>query len=301
MVTYQQLADMGIRGNAVTHRLRNGRLHRCHRGVYAVGQPRLTSEGRWLAAVLASGPGALLSHLDAAVLWGIHTGSGATVHVITDRRSRQSLPGIRLHRARRLVAADGSEAKGIPVTTVARTLVDLTDMFGHKRLTRIVREADYLGMLDLGQVDACLARSHGRRRLNILKAVVQAHRPGRILRSELEHRFLELCRQHGLPEPETNVRTTIRGRRLELDCLWPDQKVVVELDGAAAHAKPHAFESDRARDSALTAEGYRALRYTWKRVTGSPDTVIAELRDTLAITRSGPAGTAPDRGPAALR
>ena len=170
---------------------------------------------------------------------------------------------------------------GIPVTTVARTLVDLSGGLTPDRMVRVVREADYLGLLDLDEVDAALARASGKRGTGVLRAVLDAHRPGTVVRSELEHRFLELCRKAGLPEPECNVPLQIKGRRYVVDCLWREQGVVVELDGAAAHASPRAFEADRARDAALTATGLRPLRFTWRAVIGRPGEVISLLGATL--------------------
>lgn len=252
-----------------------------HQGVYAVGHVPLTSEARWMAAVFACGPGPVLSHLDAAALWKIYDGEGARVHVTTATRSGQRLPGIRIHRARRIDEADVTVKDGIPVTTVARTLVDLTEVLGRDRVLRALREADYLGLLDLDSLNAAVQRARGRRRLGVLRDALVHHRTGQIVRSELEHRFLELCREAGLPTPETNVVVNARGRRYEIDCLWREHEVAVELDGRAAHARAMAFEPDRARDAALNAIGLRPLRFTWYRVTKEAGEVIAELQATL--------------------
>lgn len=212
---------------------------------------------------------------------GIYDRTGAKIHVTTARRSREGSGDIRLHRVRRLDAEEVTIVNRIPVTTVARILVDLTDVVGGERLTRIVREAAYKGLLELDELEAAIARAHGRRRLLTLIAVVSNHRPTTIIRSELEHRFLELCRNARIPEPETNVPAAINGRNYKHDCLWPTHGVVVELDGAAAHDSPDAFERDRARDAAVAASGLRTLRYTWKRITEDPHAVTAELRAVL--------------------
>ena len=283
LITHEQLVAVGIRGSAVSRRVATGRLNRRYRGVYVVGQPSLTREGRWLAAVLASGTGAVLSHLDAAVLWGVYDRTGAKIHVTTAHRSRKGSGDIRLHRVRHLDAEQVTVVNRIPVTTVARMLVDLTDVLGRERLTRIIREAAYRGLLDLDQLDAAITRAHGRRSLPTLRAAVQAHRPSTIIRSELEHRFLELCRTANLPQPDTNVPALVNGKSIRHDCLWPTQGVVVELDGTAAHDRSDAFESDRARDAAVAAAGLRTLRYTWKRISEDADAVAAELRAVLAL------------------
>jgi very-short-patch-repair endonuclease len=272
---------IGLSRNAVARRVESARLHRIHQGVYAVGYRRLTSEGRWLAAVMACGRGAVLSHLDAAALWKVYNGGGARIHVTTKNRSGQAIPGVQIHRARRLDAEDVTAKDGIPVTTVSRTLVDLTDVLGPDRILRAMREADYLRLLDLDALSAAVQRAHGRRRLRVLKQALAHHRPGQIVRGELEHRFDELVRAAGLPVPDTNVKVQTRRRRYTVDCLWREQRVAVELDGRAAHARILAFESDRRKDAALSAIGLHPLRFTWYRVTNEPDDVIAELEATL--------------------
>jgi len=202
--------------------------------------------------------------------------------VTTTNRSPRTLPGIQVHRARRLDAADVTTKDGIPVTTVARTLVDLTDVLTTDRLLRAIREAEYLRLLDIDTLIAAVQRANGRKRITELTKAIERHRPGQIVRKELEHRFLELLHKAGLPDPQTNVRTRTRRRTYEVDCLWPDEGVAVELDGRAAHARAAAFEEDRARDAALTATGLRPLRFTWRRLTEEPEDVLAELEATLS-------------------
>jgi predicted transcriptional regulator of viral defense system len=245
LVSHRQLAAVGLSQTAVAGRVEKGQLERVHRGVYAVGHLQRTSESRWMAAVMACGSETVLSNLDAAAHWRIYDGEGARVHVTTIRHSGRRLDGVQVHRARRLHPDDVTVKDGIPVTTVARTLVDLTDVLTSERVLRALREADFLGLLDVDALSAAVERAHGRKRLGVLLEAVAAHRPGQIIRSELEHRFLELVRAAGLPPPETNVKITARGRRYEIDCLWREQRVAVELDGRAAHARTAAFEPDR--------------------------------------------------------
>jgi very-short-patch-repair endonuclease len=282
VVTRRQLAAIGIRGTSVERRVASGRLVRLHRGVFAVGHVQRTRETRWIAAVMACGRGSFLSGLDAAALWAVYESHRTTIHVTTTTRSPRALPGIQVHRARRLHPADVTTKNGIPVTTVARTLVDLTDVLPSDRLLRAIREAEYLKLLDLDTLIAAVQRANGRKRLTELHQAIERHRPGQIVRRELEHRFLELVHAAGLPDPQTNVKVRTRRRTYEVDCLWPDQGVAVELDGRAAHARAAAFEEDRARDSALTATGLRPLRFTWRRVTREPEDVLAELTATLS-------------------
>lgn len=282
MVTHRQLAAVGIRGSALTRRVASGRLIRLYPGVYAVGHLPRTRKTRWIAAVMACGRGAVLSHLDAAALWEIYDSRGTDVHVTTTSRSGRKLPGIRAHRARKLDPADVTVKDGIPVTTVARTLIDLTDLLPHDRILRAMREAEYLKLLDLDTLIAAVERANGRRRLNELKKAIQRHRPGQIVREELEHRFQELVHAAGVPEPDTNIRVKTRRRTYKVDCLWPDEGVAVELDGRAAHIRAAAFEEDRARDAALSAIGLRPLRFTWYRLTCEGKEVLAELKATLS-------------------
>jgi very-short-patch-repair endonuclease len=234
--------------------------------------------------VMACGRGAVLSHFDAAALWGIYDSRGSTIHVTTTRSARK-LPGIKVHRARKLDPADVSKKNGIPVTTVARTLIDLTDLLSDDRVLRATREAEYLKLLNIDTLIAAVKRANGRQRLNELTRALERHTPGQIVREELEHRFLELVHEADLPPPQTNVKVKTWRRTYKVDCLWPDEAVAVELDGRDAHARVTAFEEDRARDAALTASGLRPLRFTWYRVTCEGDEVLAELNATLSGRR----------------
>jgi very-short-patch-repair endonuclease len=285
MATHRQLAAVGIRGSAITRRVAAGRLVRVYPGVYAVGHVPHTREARWIAAVMACGPGAVLSHLDAAALWQIYESRGTAVHVTTTSRGGRSLSGIQAHRARKLHHADVTVKDAIPVTTVARTLIDLTDVLSDDRILRAMREAEYLKLLDIDTLIAAVERANGRRRLNELNKAIQRHTPGQIVRDELEHRFQELVHAGALSHPLTNVKVKTRRRTYTVDCLWPEEGVAVELDGRAAHVRAAAFEEDRARDTALTAIGLRPMRFTWYRVTFEGGEVLAELKATLSGRR----------------
>lgn len=232
--------------------------------------------------MFACGRGAVLSHLSAAALWEIYDREGARTDVAAANRSRRAIDGVRVHRPRRLHPDDVTAVNAIPVTTVARTLVDLTDVLGDSRTRRAIREAEYLGLFDPDAVNAAVQRARGRSRLRALKEALAQHRPRQIVRSELEHRFLELVARAGLPRPETNVRVATRRRAYEVDCLWRSEGVAVELDGRAAHLRAAAFEDDRARDAALNAIGLRTMRFTWSRLTKDGGGVLAELAATLA-------------------
>ena len=259
---------------------------RRYRGVYAVGHVPDTPEARWIAAVMACGRGAALSHLDAGAHWRIYASNGTTIHVtIMSRTGRTPPPGIQVHRARNLDPADVTVKDGIPVTTVARTLIDLTDLLPTDRILRAVREAEYLKLLDLDTLIAAVERANGRKNLTELHQALERHRPGQIVRDELEHRFQELRHRGGLKQPLTNVKVKTSRRTYTVDCLWPDEGVAVELDGRAAHIRAAAFEEDRARDAALAAIGLLPLRFTWYRVTCEGEEVLAELNATLSGRR----------------
>jgi predicted transcriptional regulator of viral defense system len=159
MVTLRQLDAIGIRGTSVKRRVANGGLVRIYRGVYAVGHVQRTREARWMAAVMACGRGSFLSHLDAAALWRIYDSRASAIHVLTVARSARRLPGIKVHRARRLDPADVTTKDGIPVTTVARTLIDLTDLLPTDRILRAMREAEYLKLLDSDTLTAAVQRA----------------------------------------------------------------------------------------------------------------------------------------------
>jgi very-short-patch-repair endonuclease len=235
-----------------------------------------------MAAVVACGQGAALSHLDAAVLWGFHDRLGPRVHVTV--KWQRSINGLILHRTRRLDPDETTTRNGIPVTTVARTLVDLTECLSEDRLLRAMREAEFKNLLNLDTLNAAVERAHGRRRLKPLKQAIGLHRPGQIIRGELEHRFAELRRGTELEAPLTNFPIKARGKTYVLDCYWPEHRLAVELDGRDGHARELAFESDRRRDAALNAIGIRLLRFTWQRVNYDCAEVLEDL--TAAMNRS---------------
>jgi hypothetical protein len=276
VVSRAQLAALGLGEGAIRLRMRNGRLHRMHRGVYAVGHRIVTSEGRWLAAVLAGGRGAVLSHGSAAAHWGVRP-AGTPVAVTTGRR-RRSRPGVRFFRSR-LPADETTTHDGIPVTTVPRTLFDLAAVISAGQLARAVAEAEVRRLWDPLSLGELLAR-HPRRPGAVAIRAVLGGSAG-ITRSELEDRFLAFAGRAGLLRPATNVLLQVGGRWIEADCVWHDQRLIVELDGRAIHATPSAFERDRARDRALTVAGWRVIRITWRQLRDQPEAIARDLRAAL--------------------
>jgi very-short-patch-repair endonuclease len=252
VVARAQLLSLGVGEHAIDRRLSAGRLHPIHRGVYAVGHRVLTREGRWMAAVLACGNGATLSHATAAAGWDLRTNEGL-IHV-TVRGSRKAPRGVKLHRSAMLTSHEITTVRGIPVTTPARTIIDLARTMGADDLERIVDEADRRRLLDFAGLRATHPAS--------LKAALRRYDPAPT-RSELEARFTRLCDDHGIERPETNVR--IEG--IEVDFVWRDRRLIVEVDGYRYHRAPSQFERDRERDVRLAMAGWRVLRFTWRQVT----------------------------------
>jgi len=266
VVSAGQLHGAGLSKDAIYGRTRAGRLHRVHQGVYAVGHPGLPQEGRWMAAVLACcghggvEPGeAFLSHRSAAALWGILPSISGPVDVaIIGEAGRARHRGIRVHRPRTLEASMTTVANGIPVTTPARTLVDVS------------RAKPARGGATPGQV------RQARRQASFLDLPL-GPMPQDPTRSELEQMFLDLCARARLPKPEVNVKVTT----LTVDFLWRSSRVVVETDGYRGHGGKAAFNDDRRRDLRLRALGYDVVHLTYDQVVNEAGTVIAILRRDL--------------------
>lgn len=274
LVTRHQLLALGVARGAIDFRLRAGRLHSVHRGVYAVGHASLSQRGVWFAAVLAYGEGTVLSHLGAAALWGL-VDPVPRVDV-TAPRGRPGRKGIRLHRAT-VYPEERAMRHEIPVTSVARTLLDIAELSSERRLRRAYEEADRLGLLRREAVERACERGVGRRGLAVLQKLMVEERTG-ATRSALEDLFVSLCRREQLPTPTVNARLL----GFEVDALWQEQRLVAELDGFAFHHHRAAFERDRARDAALQAAGYRVVRFTHRRLERESDAVAQELRAMLA-------------------
>jgi very-short-patch-repair endonuclease len=278
VISRAQLLELGLGSDAIDHRVRIDRLRRVHRGVYAIVGPRLmTRHGRWMAAVLACGPGAVLSYRAAAALWGIR---GGTRVEVTVPRGRKARPGIQLHYAN-LPADEVTVHHGIPTTTVPRTLLDLSAVVQRDELRSAFRQAEQLGLRDPVWVGQLVERYPRKPGTPILKAVFEELLSGlNIVRSEFEERFQAFLLNAGLPRPLTNVR--IEG--MEVDCAWPDQRLIVELDGRSVHDTAAAFEEDRARDRRLEAAGWRVVRVTWRQLHKTPAELEADLRRLLGLS-----------------
>lgn len=279
LVTWGQLQSLGVGRRTVDRWVASGRLRRVHRSVYVLGPQPLTRHGRWLAAVLARGPGAVLSHASAAALWGL-AGDRRDVDVTAPRgRHGMGGSGIRLHRGR-LSRNEWMIREGIPVTSVARTLFDLAETLGRPQLKNAWDEAGRLRLLRLRQV-AMVCKRHPNRPAHApivpLLAAEQLY-DDEHRRSPLEDRFAEFVVASRLPPPQTNV--LVGGD--EVDALWPAARLIVELDSWEFHSHRAAFEKDRDRDADHLLAGYRTIRVTHRRLDGEADRLAAQIRALLA-------------------
>lgn len=284
VVARWQVIGLGFGGDAIAHRIAVGRFHVVFAGVYAVGHAAIGRNGRWMAAVLASGEGAVLSHRSAACLWGLRI-EAPTPHDVTIARSTGSIHGLRRHRSV-LLSDELAMRDGIPVTCVARTLVDIAAGAAPWEFERAVREAEFLRLPQAPSLEEVYERRRGRRGAKLVRATLEnlSLLPGGTSRSGLEDRFLRFVRRVGLPAPETNVLLRLEGTTYEADCIWREQRVVAELDGHQAHGTRSAFEGDRERDRRLQARGWRVVRITWRHL-NQPESLARDLRGLLALPK----------------
>jgi very-short-patch-repair endonuclease/predicted transcriptional regulator of viral defense system len=269
VVTRAQLLAHGFSGAAVEHRLANGRLHRLWRGVYAVGRAEVSQRGRWMAAALACGPDALLSHRNAGVMWGLLR-DAKSIHVTVPCRQYRRRPGIRVHRRVDLSLQHRRWIDGIPVTDLVSTFVDLASCLADGQLERAVNEADRLDLIDPEFLRAAVEPLSRRPGLARLRAILDRHT---FTDSGLERRFLELVRATGMPSPETQVE--VNGFRV--DFFWRELGLVVETDGLRYHRTPAQQARDQRRDQAHAAAGLTTIRFAEVQVRNEPESVQATL------------------------
>jgi very-short-patch-repair endonuclease len=277
LVTTADLLAAGLTSGAITKRVARGALRRWYIGVYSYGPGELSREAEWMAAVLAAGDGAVLSHRSAAALWEIRRDRRMISEVLAPRGRRPKGP-VLARSYRCLDPRDVTVVRGIPVTTVARTLVDLADVLTAHQLVKVIDEADYLGLFDLIETYEAMQRANGRRNLSVLNRAIGLYIGGSAgTKSRNEDAFLALLRLARLPEPLVNV--VIEGE--EVDCVWPDRSLVVEVDGPG-HRRPTARRTDARKARALTTAGYTVARDTDVELSARGGDVIARLRQLLA-------------------
>jgi predicted transcriptional regulator of viral defense system len=281
VLTLDELAEAGVDPRTAQRWAARGLLHRVHRGVYAVGHPGLSPDGRRRAAVMTGGRGAALAFESAVCAWGFggRRVEPRAVQILVPRGRRVVDTRIVAHAARSLGEGEVVSLRGIATTTVARTLVDVASQApGRETLSRLLHEALVQRLVSEAAVAMALDRSRGRRGVALLRELLFLTGDG-ATRSRLEERFTEVVAAAGLPAPRRNAR--VRG--YEVDALWADPRVIVELDGARYHGTRRAFEADRRRDAALVALGYVVVRLTWRRVTEEAAMVASELRTVLKV------------------
>lgn len=273
MIARRQLLGLGMSAQSIQHQIERGRLHRVERGIYAVGRRELTQRGRWMAAVLACGPTAVLSHASAAALWGIAAVPSGPVEVSIASPSLRRRAGILVYRRPKLSPSDLAVRDGVPVTGIVLTFIDFAWRFSRGRVERAVNEADRLDLIDPETLFCALDRHPGKRGVGRLREILD-RRTFRMTNSELERRFLPIADALGVDRPET--KRWVNG--FEVDFYWPALGLVIETDGLRYHRTPAQQARDRLRDQKHTAAGLTPLRFTHEQIRYEP----AHVRETLA-------------------
>jgi very-short-patch-repair endonuclease len=277
LVTRDQLYELGLTRDAIDNRVKSARLHAIHRGVYLVGHAVPVEGARELAAALSCGPGAVVSHRSAAGLWRLLSEPTGDPDVTVPGRDCRRERGIRVHLVAALDRRDVRTVRGIPVTTPARTLLDLAAAASLRQLERALAEAEARRLTRRNELLSLLARVGARPGASVLRALVEANTAPSLTRSEAEERFWALIKAAELPTPETNVRVG----PYEVDFLWRDHGLIVEVDGFRFHSSRTSFERDRRRDAELVSRGYRVIRVTWRQIVDRPEALAARIATAL--------------------
>lgn len=285
MVTRAQLLSLGLGPDSIKHRISKGRLHPLWRGIYAVGRPEVEQKGRWMAAVLSCGPGALLSHRSAAALWGlVRTAPEREIHVVIPRQAVRRRPGIRVHRRTDLSPEHRRKVAGIPLTDPVSTLVDLAWSVPEWQVERAINEADRLGLVDPETLRATIETLPRRPGMVCLRRLLGCDA---LTDSGLERKFLALVRAAGLPRPETQA--WVSGYRV--DFYWPRIRLVAEADGWRHHRTPGEQATDHRRDQAHTAAGLTPLRFAESQIRYAPEEVTRRLTAVAKRLAGAPAAS----------
>ena len=282
IVTHRQLRAIGLGASTIRARVGRGWLVPMHRGIYALGYRPLESWGHWLAAVLACGPGAALSHAAAAMALAIRKSAAGVIDVTAPARTGKRRHGIRVHSAARLRASSVTVVNGVPVTSVARTLIDLAGVVRQSAAEYAIHQAQVKGLLDraelLDELDFAGTRAGSAvvRRVLSLSPLEEDD-----VKSSLERRMLRLCRRAALPTPAVNRWIALGGDGFEVDLCWPAQRLIVEVDSARFHEDERAARNDPNRDRRLMLAGWRVVRVHERDLDARPDEVIRQLRELL--------------------
>jgi very-short-patch-repair endonuclease len=285
VIALAQLRALGFSESRVHKWVASGRLHRVHQGVYSTAPPELlTRNGRYMAAVLACGSGAALSHRSAAGLLGLRATDRSQIDVIRPSSTARRHAGINLHRSRTLTPADITSIDGIPCTNVARTLLDLAAVVANRPLERALEQAEVEHVLDGRALEDQLRRNPRTRGAKRLRAALADHdETAKPTESELEEWLYRTLRRGRLPLPERQVYIDPGDGEppVRVDFAWRAQKLVVETDGGRYHRTRRAFESDRRRDQRLTQAGWRVIRVTWRQLRDEPERILRMFESLL--------------------
>jgi very-short-patch-repair endonuclease len=287
LITTRQLIAAGISRDAITTRCRRGTLHRVHQGVYAFGAAILLPGARELAAILACGDSALVSHRSAAALWGLASPWPNEVDVTVVAGSRRRREGLRVHRVAGLDDAERRSQNGIPITSPSRALLDFAAQAAPHELEYAIAEAYALRLTSERELRS-VARHRHRSGAGELGAELALEGGPAWTRSEAEHQMQRLLREARLPPPLVNV--PVAG--FTVDFFWPANRLIVEVDGYRFHGHRRAFENDRRRQTALVAAGHKVIRVTWRQIRDEPLAVIAAIAQALSLANYG--SRAPD-------
>ncbi len=280
IVTRRQLLALGMGRKAVAERMESGALHPVHRGVFAFGGSGMSTDARRMAAVLACGAGAVLSHRSAARLWGVFPFEPSPIEVSRPVAGRTKHDGILLHQAR-LLEDEVEEVDGIPVASLFRAILDLAAVASKREVERALHETEVKQLTGRVSLSQLLHRHPGRRGAATVREILAGQEPAGVTENDFEEEFVAFLDAHRLPRPRLNATLPIRGRLLRPDCMWPEERLIVELDGRAAHGTGPAFESDRQRDRILLAEDWRSTRVTWRQLHDEPEAIASDLRELL--------------------
>jgi very-short-patch-repair endonuclease len=280
VVARRQLLAFGMGSRAIEIRIERGRLHPLHRGVYEVGYRRISRKGRWMAAVLATGPRACLSRRSAARFWRLLPPGDEWPEMTVPPGHRVRRSGL-IVRESTLAADEWEKVDGIPVTAPFRTIFDLAAVGKTREVERAWHESLVRELTAKVSLPTLLERHPRHRGTRMLRALLGSEAPVGITRNDFEEAFLVLVDAHGIRRPRMNAALALRGRFFEIDALWEAERVAVELESRSVHGTPGKFESDRLRDRVLLAEGWKTIRVTWRALQHEPEEVVADLRAAL--------------------
>lgn len=283
VVARRQLLELGVSGSAIDRRLKSGGLRRLHAGIYLLG-PLEADRAPEMGAVLVGGPDAVLSHMNAMELWGMsRVEAPRPIHVTLPGYDRRERPGIVFHRVDQLAEDERDTIDAIPVTSPARTIVDLAGTLASRELERALAVAEREGLVtneELAHLPDRYPRRHG---IPVLRGLLRELTDRHFTRSEAERRCLTLLRTANLPRPHTNVSVG----PYELDLFWPKEGVAVEVDGWEHHSSRGRFEADRRKDNWLRARGIEVIRLSWDQITRRSTATAVQVGQVLALARAG--------------